>query len=291
MAARLAQALAAAEAKALLPEGHEALNFSDVFAWQPVAMPAAAASAALPALQVAEDWFRLALLCDNDLWNVTGCSEARALLLSSLAKAGLYTARHSLASFVASFDWQSLGASAFGPNKALDLLHQAHTGLRKFSPLAQNTAWVRDILDGFTSILHQIARVINRRSPGLRWFFLLQRETEIHEVVYIDDETARFWNQKKGSASVVIYDKFAQELMEQELRIGKHLASADVVPLKLSCRSAKARKLMPLATLAAGVDASGTFLGKVNQQVLSPKYVSDDEQIGELSNDEDPVDG
>eukprot|EP00928_Gymnodinium_smaydae_P001190 TRINITY_DN10442_c0_g1_i1.p1 TRINITY_DN10442_c0_g1~~TRINITY_DN10442_c0_g1_i1.p1 ORF type:complete len:432 (-),score=54.05 TRINITY_DN10442_c0_g1_i1:440-1657(-) len=99
-AARLAHELAASQAKAILQASgssaggqvHE-FPLSQIFAWQPRAMPAAAASAALPGLELAEKWSRRALQCDRQLLTLAGHGAAAALVSSSQVRCSGFAAR------------------------------------------------------------------------------------------------------------------------------------------------------------------------------------------------------
>merc|ERR1712066_86985 len=91
-------------------------------------MPRPAAAAALPGLNVAGKWLRILLFTDIQSWHCSPGAESHGLMLLSMAKCGLYSARHALASFISSLDHISFGRFLFGHSMVFDLFHQASAG-------------------------------------------------------------------------------------------------------------------------------------------------------------------
>ncbi|CAE8624894.1 unnamed protein product [Polarella glacialis] len=285
-AARLAHALAASEAKHIMRDGRRrsegpdcSFNLSDVFAWQPMAMPPAAAAAAQLGLELAEKWMRLAFLCQKQSYKMTaweGCGDrqdkqATVALLFSQAHCGVFTARHALASFVASFNRQDFGECIFGPSMALDMLYQAFVGLKAIDPSDTATEKLQQDLEGFTGILLQITKIINRRSLGSRWRFIHRGKDDARKLVYIDDEAKPFWNH--GRIAVVLHDSFADMLMQSERSQGQHVAISDAGPLQLTRMHVSVRRLTSLADGDYQVDREGVFLGELQHQARFPDFL------------------
>merc|ERR1711972_1223591 len=98
--------------------------------------------------------------------------------------------------FVSSFDSSAFGRVVFGHSMVADLFHQASYGFADPACSINRPVWLKPAYDGFRDILWQIAKVVNKRVPGKRWWFLHQTGKRNAKVVYIDDQATPLWKEQ-----------------------------------------------------------------------------------------------